>query len=166
MTQIPLLLSDAHTQPSPPNGVILSFERKSIQKLLKTCGQQLRTTSEPILLDLIAYNRISLEVRRHLNSLSQSHWISLTGHGTLLAVIPLSTLVDSICSARRMTGLSFEMKKLLNVCNLIGERNWACGLNSWAIVGPSSITEYLATLSWFEGSSSTSLLSDRWKQLS
>ena len=142
---------------SKPNGEILSSERISIQRLLRTCGPRSRIIYERTLLDLIVYNRISPTALRVLNSLSQSHLISLTGHGTPLAVIPLCTLGDSICSESGMTGPSSATKRLLNVWSLIGQKSGTCGPNFWAIVGPCSITEYLATLS----SSEVSLLISR-----
>ena len=67
-----LKLSPEHTPPSSISGAILLSEKTATQKLLKTCGPQLRTTLTPILLDLISYNRITPPVMRHLSILSQS----------------------------------------------------------------------------------------------
>src|SRR3974377_20493 len=89
----PLLLLE-HTPRSTLNGAILSLEKKATQKLLKTCGEPSRTTLESTLLDLIVFNRISPVVERHLSIASRSLWISQISPDTLLAAIPLFTLVD------------------------------------------------------------------------
>src|SRR5215831_9325848 len=138
------------TLPSCPNGETLSSEKRAIQKLLRTCGQRSRTMCESILLDLIVFNRISPEIRRHLSTLSPSHLTFQASLDIQSAVIPLSTLVDSIFSESAMVALSCEMRRLLSVWSLIGQRNGISVLNFWAIVGPSSISEYLAILSWLE----------------
>jgi hypothetical protein len=94
------------------------------------------------------FNRISPEMARRLNILSLSHWTFRASPSIQCQEIPLSTLVDSICSEKKIAGPSFEMKRLLNAWNLIGVRSGTYDPNSWVIVGPYSVQEYLATLSW------------------
>src|SRR5262249_49720472 len=136
------------TLPSWENGETLSSEKKAIQRLLRTCGLRSRTMCESILLDLIVFSRISPEIRRHLNILSPSHLIFQASPDIRSAVIPLSTLVDSIFSANAMVGLSCETRKLLNVWNLIGQKNGISAHNFLAIVGPSTFSHFFPTLSW------------------
>ena len=164
MASTPLRRSPAPTPLSKMNGETLSFEKKAIQRLLTICGPRSRTTLGSILLDLIVFNRISPEVVRHLNTASRSLSISPDSPDTPSPVIPLSTLVDSIFLEEKTTALSSEMRRLLNVWNLIGRRSGISGANFWVIVGPSSISEYLATLSWFAESLSRKRRSARLKQ--
>src|SRR3974377_1322552 len=123
MALIHLQLSPARMPRSSLNGATLSSEKIAIQRLLRTCGPRLRTMCGSILLDLIVFNRISPEMARHLNILSLSHWTCQASPSIRYQEIPLSTVVDSICLEKKIAGLSLEMKRLLNVWNLIGLRS-------------------------------------------